>query len=73
MKEIKEFNPMQQIRGSQPFGTRVPPNQNCTPLRTPKSELYALRVPPNQKFFPNGLLLRVFLISRTPCDLLTYP
>jgi hypothetical protein len=23
-------------RGSQPIGTHVPPNQNCTPLRTPK-------------------------------------
>jgi hypothetical protein len=24
--------------GSQPFGTRVPPNQNCNSLCTPKSE-----------------------------------
>ncbi len=49
------------FRGSQPFGTRVPPNQNFTPLRTPKSEMYALCVPSNQKFYPKGLLLSVFL------------
>ena len=27
------------IRGSQPFGTHVPPDQDCTPLRTPKSKI----------------------------------
>ena len=33
------------------------PNQDCTPLRTPKSKLYPLCVPPNQKFYPNKLVL----------------
>ncbi len=60
-------------RGSQPFGTRVPPNQNCTPLRTPKSDLYPLCVPPTTKFYPNKLhLSRVFYFAY-PCGLLTYP
>ncbi len=41
--------------GSQPYGTCIPPNQNNTPLHTPKSKLYPLYVPPNQKFYPNKL------------------
>ncbi len=53
-------------RGSQPFGTCVPPNQNCTPLRTPKSELYALHVPPNRKFYPKGLLFSVLFLFCVP-------
>ncbi len=58
------------IRGSQPFGTCVPPNQNFTPLRTPKSELYPLCVPPNQKFYTNELLLSVFFNFAYPCEIL---
>jgi hypothetical protein len=54
-----------QRRGSKPLCTRVPPNQNCTPLSTPKSELYALHVPPNQKLYQKGFFLAIFL-TRTP-------
>jgi hypothetical protein len=40
------FRGMLLASGNQPFGTWVPPNQNCTPFRTPK--LY------NQaKMYPN--------------------
>ncbi len=39
-------------QGSQSFSIHVPPNQNCTPLHTPKWELYPLCVPPNQKVYP---------------------
>jgi hypothetical protein len=47
-------------RGSQPFGTHVPPNQDCPPLHTPKSELYFFGVPQYQKFYPNKLVLSGF-------------
>ncbi len=62
-----------QIKGSQPFGSCISPNQNCSLLRTPKSDLDTLCVPPDQKLYPNKLLLRVFLILRTPCELIMYP
>ena len=48
------------LQGFSTFGTRVPPNLNCTPLRTPKSELYALCVPPNEKLYQKWLLLSYF-------------
>ncbi len=49
-------------RGSQPYGSCVPPNQNCTSLHTLKSKLYTLRITPNKKFYPNKLLLSVFFL-----------
>jgi hypothetical protein len=63
------------IRGSQPFGTCVPPNKNFTPLRTPKSELFPICVPQNKKFYLNELLLGSFLMLRTLCEhlLSVYP
>ncbi len=36
------------FRDSQPFCTHVPPNKDCNPLPTPKSELYPFCVLPNQ-------------------------
>jgi len=76
-----------QIRGSQPFGTCVPPNKYYTPLRTPKSGLFPICVPPNQKFYQNELFLNsslmlctlcehflsVFFLFCVPPELLTYP
>jgi hypothetical protein len=59
-------------RGSQPFGTCVPPNQNCAPLHTPKSDLYRLRVPPNKNSTQISFI-SVFLTLRIPCCLFTYP
>jgi hypothetical protein len=56
--------------GSQPFGTRVPPNQNCNPLCTPKSEFSPLHVPTYQKVYPNELLLSGFKLLHSPCELL---
>ncbi len=49
------------------------PNQNCTPLCTPKSDLYPLPVPPTKKFYPNKLHLRGFFNFAYPCGLLMYP
>jgi hypothetical protein len=44
-------------RGSQPFLTRVPPNQNEPSSRTPKSKLASSRTP---KTSFNSLLLGLF-------------
>ncbi len=41
---------MAYIRGSQPFGTCVPPNQSCNPLRTPKSNLYLFAYPTSRLY-----------------------
>jgi hypothetical protein len=37
-----------EIRGSQPIGTRVPPNQKQFHLRAPKSFLQPFCIPPNK-------------------------
>jgi hypothetical protein len=45
---LSNFDPIHffsKNKGFQPFGTSVPPNQNFTPLLTPKSELYPLWIP----------------------------
>ncbi len=47
-------------RGSQPYGSCIPPNQNCISLSTPRSDFYTLCVPPNHKFYTNKLLLSSF-------------
>ncbi len=60
------FSTILYTRSSQPFGTCVPPNQNCTPLRTPKSDLYPLRVPPNKKLYPNKLHLGGLFLCCVP-------
>ncbi len=60
-------------RGSQPFNSCAPPNQNCTSLHTLKSKWYTLRITPNKKFYPNKLILSVFIILCTPCELIMYP
>ena len=48
--------PIVYIRGFQHFGTHLHPNQNCTALRTPISELYPLGVAPNKKCYSNKLV-----------------
>jgi hypothetical protein len=53
---------MSKSRGSQPFGTCLHPNQNCTPLRTPKSDLFTFCVPPTKKLNPNKLHLSFFIL-----------
>jgi hypothetical protein len=69
----KVWPPLVYIKGSQPFGTCVPPNLNFTPLHTPKSTLYPLRVPPNKKLYPLWASYECFFnILRTPCKILTY-
>ena len=52
------FFPLEQ--GFSTFWYLRTPNQDCTPLRTPKSKFYPPRVPPNQKFYPNKLVFSGF-------------
>jgi hypothetical protein len=64
------------VRGSQTFGIHVPPNQNLTPLRTPKSEMYLAQLPPIKKFYPGITHVGFFRVDfknlRTPSELLIY-
>ena len=59
--------PIVYIRGFQHFGTHLHPNQNCTALRTPISELYPLGIAPNKKCYSNKLVFwGIFKIWCTP-------
>ncbi len=61
------------IRDSQPFGTCVPQNQNCTPLCSPKSELYPSCKPHIKRVTKMNIFWVVLLNFVYPCELLTYP
>ncbi len=55
------------------YPSSYPQIRIASPLRTPKSELYALRVTLNIKFYPKGLLLSGFLNYACPLRLSHVP